>query len=67
MELRAYSRLSTRSRRAITRKLSRFGKKYQYTPRGRLLVRLAGELRMTKEAVFSLLMEEREYLLNQQK
>lgn len=67
MELRAYSRLSTRSRRAITRKLGRFGKKYQYTPRGRLLVRLSQEMGMSKESVYNLLMEEREYLLKQQK
>jgi hypothetical protein len=67
MQLQAYPLLSTQSRRAINRKLSRFGKAYQYVPRGRLLVRLSRELGLSKEAVYSLLMQEREYLLNQQK
>ncbi len=67
MELKVYSRLSTCSKRAISRKRWHFGKSYQYVPRGRLLVRLAKELAMSKEAVYSQLMKEREYLLKQQK
>jgi len=65
MELRAYPRMSTCSKRAITRKRSYFGRTYQYVPRGRLLARLAKELSMSKEAVYSQLMAEREYLLKQ--
>lgn len=67
MKLKAYPRLCTRSKRAISRKFGHFGRTYQYVPRGRLLVRLAKELAMSKEAVYSLLMTEREYLLKQQK
>ncbi|MFM7885244.1 MAG: hypothetical protein ACKPCM_00795, partial [Pseudanabaena sp.] len=58
MQLQAYSRLSTCSRRAIRRQKTHFGKTYQYTPRGRLLVRLSRELGMTKEAVYQQLMRE---------
>lgn len=67
MELRAYIRLSTCSRRAIRREKTHFGKPYQYIPRGRLLVRLSRQLGMGKEAVYNLLMQEREYLLKQEK
>ncbi len=67
MELVAYFKLSTCSKRAISRKKTRFGRDYQYSPRGRLLERLARELNMSKGAVLSQLMQEREYLLNQQK
>jgi hypothetical protein len=67
MQLKAYPRLSTRSRRAIKREKTNFGKPYQYIPKGRLLVRLSRELGIGKEAVYNLLMQERAYLLNQQK
>jgi hypothetical protein len=67
MQLKAYPRLSTNSRRAVSRKLWHFGRAYQYVPRGRLLVRLAKELGMSRDAVYSQLMAEREYLLKQQK
>lgn len=67
MELKAYPRLSTCSKRAIVRKKTHFGRAYQYVPRGRLLDRLTKELSMSKEDAYSLLMQEREYLLKQQK
>lgn len=67
MDLIAYFRLSTCSKRAISRKKTRFGRPYQYVPRGRLLIRLSRELGMTKEAVYQQLMRERAYLLKQQK
>lgn len=67
MELRAYYLLSTRSRRAIVKTKSNFGKTYNYSPRGTLLERLSRELGMSKEKVYSLLMKEREILLKQMK
>lgn len=63
MQLQAYQRLSTRSRRAITKTKGRFGHAYHYRPRGNLLERLSRELGITKEQAYSLLMQEREYLL----
>jgi len=63
MELKAYYRLSTRSRRAIAKTKGRFGKPYHYSPRGNLLMRLSRELGMSRDAVYSLLMQEREYIL----
>lgn len=63
MELKAYYRLSTRSRRAIAKTKGRFGRPYHYSPRGNLLTRLSRELGMSREAVYSLLMREREYIL----
>ena len=66
MQLRAYPRLSTRSRRAIAKTKGRFGRVYNYSPRGTLLIRLSRELGMSREAVYSLLMQEREYILKSQ-
>ena len=63
MELKAYYRLSTRSRRAIAKTKGRFGNPYHYSPRGNLLIRLSRELGMSRDAVYSLLMQEREYIL----
>jgi hypothetical protein len=63
MELRAYYLLSTRSRRAIAKTKGRFGRTYNYSPRGTLLMRLSRELGMSRESVYSLLMQEREYIL----
>ncbi len=63
MQLRAYYLLSTRSRRAIAKTKGRFGRPYHYSPRGNLLTRLSRELGLSREAVYSLLMREREYIL----
>jgi hypothetical protein len=65
MDLIAYHRLSTCSKRAISRRKTRFGRPYVYVPRGRLLTRLSKELGMSKSAIYNLLMEERDYLLKQ--
>jgi hypothetical protein len=65
MELFLYRKLSTRSRRAIRRKISRFGRPYEYRPRGNLLKRLSEESGLSKEQVLEKLMEERGYLLSQ--
>ena len=63
MELRAYYLLSTRSRRAIVKTKGRFGHAYHYSPRGTLLNRLSRELGLSREAVYSLLMQERDHIL----
>jgi len=63
MKLRAYYLLSTRSRRAIAKTKGRFGRVYNYSPRGTLLTRLSHELGISRESVYSLLMKEREYIL----
>jgi hypothetical protein len=67
MQLRAYYLLSTRSRRAIAKTKGRFGRPYHYSPRGTLLTRLSREFGMSRDAVYSLLMKEREFLLNKQR
>jgi hypothetical protein len=63
MQLRAYYLLSTRSRRAIAKTKGRFGKAYQYSPRGTLLNRLSRELGLSISEVYSLLMQERDHIL----
>lgn len=65
MNLTLYPRLSTRSKKAVTRKNGRWGKPYFYRPRGRLLERLARETGMTINQVRSQLEKEREYLIAQ--
>jgi hypothetical protein len=63
MKLIAYPLLSTRSRRAIAKTKMSFGRTYNYSPRSTLLTRLSRELGMSREAVYSLLLQEREYIL----
>jgi hypothetical protein len=65
MNLTLYPRLSTRSKKAVTRKNGRWGKPYFYRPRGSLLERLARETGMTINQVRLQLEKEREYLLQQ--
>ncbi|MEG4275158.1 MULTISPECIES: hypothetical protein [unclassified Microcoleus] len=65
MNLTLYPKLSTRSKKALTRKNSRWGKPYNYRPRGTLLERLARETSQTVNQVRSQLEKEREYLLAQ--
>jgi hypothetical protein len=65
MNLTLYPRLSTRSKKALTRKNSYWGKLYIYRPRGNLLERLARETGTTVNQVRSQLEKEREYLLKQ--
>jgi hypothetical protein len=65
MDLTLYPRLSTRSKRALTRKNSYWGKPYTYRPRGTLLLRLSRETGLTIDKVLSQLEREREYLIAQ--
>lgn len=65
MNLTLYAKLSTRSKKALTRKNSRWGRPYVYRPRGRLLERLARETGLTINQVRSQLEKEREYLIAQ--
>ncbi|MCC3464155.1 MAG: hypothetical protein JGK33_31970 [Microcoleus sp. PH2017_11_PCY_U_A] len=63
MNLIIYPKLSTRSRRALTRHAGRFGKKYTYRPKGHLLDRLSKETGLTVSQVQSQLEKERQYFL----
>jgi len=65
MNLTLYPKLSTRSKKALTRKNARWGKPYIYRPRGSLLERLARETGMTINQVRSQLEKERQYLIVQ--
>ena len=60
----AYARMSTRSRRAMVRVTTRYGKPYQYRPRITLVKRLATELNMSLEDVLDQIEKERKYLLS---
>ncbi|MBD2150806.1 hypothetical protein H6F44_11840 [Pseudanabaena sp. FACHB-1277] len=66
MQLRAYPLMSTCSKRAIARKIGRFGKRAKYSPRQPLIARIATALRISKSEAYDQLMTEREYLLRQQ-
>lgn len=66
MNLQLYPRLSTRSRRALTKTKGRFGRVYYYKPRGTLLQRLSSETGLSIEDVYNQLMRERNYLLSLQ-
>lgn len=65
MNLTLYPKLGTRSKKALTRKTGRWGKPYNYRPRGRLLEKLARETGLTLSQVRSQLEKEREYLIAQ--
>ncbi|MEG4396475.1 hypothetical protein [Microcoleus sp. BROC3] len=65
MNLTLYPKLSTRSKKALTRKNGRWGKLYIYRPRGILLERLARETNLTISQVQLQLEKEREYLIAQ--
>jgi hypothetical protein len=64
MELILYPRLSTRSKRAITRRKKKWGHPYHYSPRGDLLERLSSETGMSIDEVYFQLQRERQYLLS---
>lgn len=55
--------LGTPSRRAIGRAKTRYGKPYDYRPRGNLLERLARDNNLSKEEVYRQLMAIRQHLL----
>jgi len=65
MNLTLYPKLSTRSKKALTRKNGHWGKPYIYRPRGTLLLRLSRETGLTIDQVKLLLEREREYLIAQ--
>lgn len=65
-DLDLYSRLSTRSKRALTKTRGRWGHEYDYRPRGDLLVRLAQETGMSIEQVYNQLLKERMMLIGTQ-
>ncbi len=65
MNLTLYPKLSTRSKKALARKNSYWGKPYLYRPRGTLLLRLSRETGLTVDQVRSQLEREREYLIAQ--
>ena len=71
MKLLIYPLLSARSQRAMLRSKRLYGKKwghpYVYEPTGRLLERLSERLLMSKAEVRAKIIEERNYLLAQQK
>jgi len=58
-----YHRLCTRSRRAFKKTKSRWGRSYQYRPRGDLLERLSRETGLSLWDVRQKLQEEREEYL----
>ena len=70
MELKLYPKLSTCSKRALTRRHYRGSQRHApgelavYTPRGTLLARLSRETGMNEKAVIQQLFAEREYLLS---
>jgi hypothetical protein len=63
MQFVIYTRLQTQSRRAFLRVKTRYGRPYDYRPRGDLLERLSRELGWSKEQVLDKIVEEREFLL----
>lgn len=60
-----YSKLSTRSKRALRRAKKRNGQPYNYSPRGTLLQRLSRQTGLSIDAVYSQLVRERAELLRQ--
>lgn len=64
MVLIAYSKMSTRSKRAMARAKTRHGQPYEYRPRITLIQRLSSELNMSYEQVIDRIEREREYLLS---
>lgn len=63
MKLLFYPRLSTRSRRALTRTKKRGGRHYTYFPRITLIRRLQQEFGLSQAQVIDQLFAEREALL----
>lgn len=71
MQLLLYPRLSTRSKRALTKKYHRGSQRHapgelvNYNPRARLIERLMRETGMSFDQVVKQLSDERKYLLSQ--
>ena len=62
----AYARLGTRSRRAMLRRTTKFGKAYEYRPRANLVQRLMQELNLSYSEVLDQIQKERTFLLSRQ-
>jgi hypothetical protein len=63
MNIVIYPLLGTTSRRAMLRKKSRFGRNFNYRPRGNLLARLSQATGMPVEKVLSQIAREQQYFL----
>ncbi len=63
MRTPAYYLLRQRSKLAMLRTKTRWGKAYEYRPRGNLLRRISETLKISLEDAYDMLMKEREYLL----
>jgi hypothetical protein len=58
-----WRRLSTRSKRALTKKHKKFGHLYNYKPRGDLLANISYELNIDKSEAYETLLQMRQELL----
>ena len=63
MRTPAYYLLHRESKSAMLRTKTRWGKAYEYRPRGNLLRRISKTLKISLEEAYDMLMKEREYLL----
>jgi hypothetical protein len=63
-DMTLWPQLGTRTRRAISRAKTRFGRPYDYRPRGTLLARLAQDNNITKEEAYRRLMAMRQHILS---
>ena len=63
MKLVCYPKLSTRTKRLMLQTTNNEGKKYEYVPTSRLVLRLAHELSREPRVIRELLEKERRYLL----
>jgi hypothetical protein len=59
MKLIIFPRLSTRSKRAFVRFKKKYGRHYDYNPRGDLLKRLRFELQWSNEQIYDQIAKER--------
>lgn len=67
MALELYFLLGTKSKKAIVRETGKFGKEYNYRPRGDLLERLSEKTGKSKEEIYNQLQRERKQLLEQKR
>lgn len=63
MRTPAYYLLHRESKSAMLRTKTRWGKAYEYRPRGNLLRRISKILKISLEEAYDMLLKEREYLL----
>lgn len=65
-QLKIWNRLSTRSRRAIRKRVGKWGMRYSYRPRGDLLTNLGLEFNLSVDQVYSELQSIRKWWLGQE-